>query len=622
MHRKHSLTYQLVPILVGTGLFIACAGGVESSPGLDTPLGTPSSPLPIGSGSSAAPTASSGADTREPTPAGSLTSAAPSASVTLGPEAVKCEGPDTVASKRIVRLSFNQVTNSIGSLIDPSLTSKLALDNAILDSKHRAFPPLQSAREGNTITDGQWGTIDAIAGESAQYVTKNFEKITGCATANTDDACAQRYLNKFSAKAYRRPLTVDEQARATALYVSMKQDAGASIQEAVQYSVEAILQSPQFLYRTELGNDWKVDGAVTQYELASSLAYFLTDNLPDDALLAAAAQNALSTPEQVGAQIDRILLTPTARKNLEDAMLSYFNYQGLELVVIQDDSFNSRAMYHEGELFLANTLWTGALNDLLLSRKSYINDRLAEVYGISTFPQPGSTTDADGFSAVDLPEDRAGLLTMPGFLSTRSRPTNTSVVGRGLLIKNAVLCTETPSPSESLASAIAAIGAAQADQTEREKSVFRTSTPVCAECHLTFDAYGLALENFDLIGRHRTLDETGRPIDSSVQLPTQIGGGSAANMVEVARQITQTDVFSKCMARNLINYALADMSAGSSEITSCSAQRAQDVYDSMPVKSFSSLIKAVAVSASFANRTQGLNEASLPAPDLSQGNGI
>jgi hypothetical protein len=521
-----------------------------------------------------------------------------------------CSGTANAASKRIVRLSFNQIANSIGTLIDPSLTSQLAVDNAILDSKHRAFPPLQSPREGSAITDGQWTTIDAMASAGAQYVFDNFDAVTGCA-ADPTDSCAQTYLSTLAEQAYRRPLTTDEQGRIDALYGELQAEPDATVAEITQHVVYAILQAPQFVYRTELGDDWAVDGALTQYELASTLSYFLTDDMPDQLLLEAAAQGQLSTSDLVAAQVDRILEIPTARQNLADAMLSYFNYQGLENVVIQDPQFTdgvAASMYHEGELFLSNTLWSGELNDLLLSKKSVVNAGLAEIYGISPFPQAGTTPDADGFAPVDLPDNRSGLVTMPGFLSTRSRPTETSVVGRGLLIKNAFLCTDTPAPPDNLAEEIADVSEMQAEQTERQKAEYRQTTSPCSTCHLTFDAFGVALENYDLIGRFRTSDDAGRPIDSSVTLPDQIGGGSAANMVEVAQQIASTEAFAKCMGRNLINYALADTSAGSSEINSCTTKSVADAYAAAEEQTFSSLVRAVAASPAFASRSKGADQ--------------
>jgi hypothetical protein len=517
-----------------------------------------------------------------------------------------CTGKDVTASKRIVRLSFNQIANSIGTLVHPSLIQKLVDTHDILDLEHRAFPPLQSPREGNSVTDATWNTVDAMAFEASQYVATNFGAVTGCGTSPTD-ACAQQYLGTLAQKAYRRPLSADEKSRVTSLYTALKTDAAASVAEAVQHGVYAILQAPQFLYRTELGPDWTVDGPLTAYETASDLAYFLTDDLPDAKLLEAASQGQLSTPAEIGAQVDRILQTDAAKKNLHGAMMSYFSYPQLESVKIDDKAFTDgvrNSMYHEAELFLQSTLWGGKLTDLLLSSKTVVNAGLASIYGIAAFPPAGVTPDADGFARVDLPSQRLGILTQAGFLTTRSRPDKTSVVGRGLLIKNALLCTNTPPPPDSIADQIAAVTDANPDASERELADIRAKTTPCYTCHQTFDAYGLALDTYDVIGRFRTMDSKGRPIDTTVTLPDQVGGGTAKDALEVAKQIAASGAFARCMGRNLINYALADVSAGAAEINSCATDRVFQTFTTTD-QSFSSLVKAVATSAAFSNRLKG-----------------
>jgi hypothetical protein len=347
---------------------------------------------------------------------------------------------------------------------------------------------------------------------------------------------------------------------------------------------------------------------MTPYETASMLSYFLTDDAPDAQLLDAAAQSKLNTPAEVGAHVDRILQTEVAKQNIQGAMMSYFAYPNLESQIIQDDAFTGmmrQSMYREAELFLTNTLWSGSLlNDLLVSRKGYVNATLAPIYGV-TFPPPGATLDAEMFAQIELPANRTGLLTQAGFLANRSRPDETSVVGRGLLIKNAFLCTETPPPPENISDAIEMINAASEHATQREMAQVRGSTPPCNGCHLTFDAYGLALDTFDVLGRYRTVDHEGRPIDPSVELPVQVGGGTAKDIVEVAQKVAASGAFAKCMGQNLVNYALADVSAGAATIDSCAVARVAQIFEGTD-KTFPALIKSVATSTAFANRSKGV----------------
>jgi hypothetical protein len=519
-----------------------------------------------------------------------------------------CAGTDLPVAKRIVRLSFNQVANSIGALIDSALGTKVSTDFELLDAEHRAFPPLQSPREGASLTDQSWGVSDKIAQSVGKHVFDNFATVTGCGATPTD-ACATEFLGKFAQKAYRRPLSADEQTRVTALYnTALKADAGATINEAVQYSVYGILSSPQFLYRTELGGDWKVDGGLTGYEFASMLSYFLTDSLPDAELLDAAAQNKLGNAADVGAQVDRILKTDAARKNFKGAMISYFSYPNLETQIIQDAAFTGemrQSMFHEAGLFLEHALWGGGkLSELLVSRKGFVNATLAPLYGIQ-FPPPGVTLGADMFAQVDLPPERTGMLTQAGFLANRSRPNGTSVVGRGLLVKGAFLCTETPPPPAAIGAEIDRIAAENPDATERKLSEIRGTTSPCNTCHASFDAYGLALDTFDVLGRYRATDAKGRPIDPAVTLPQQIGGATAKDIVEVGKILAENGSFATCMGKNLVNYAYADVSSGAADIQGCAAEKIGQAFAGSD-QSFSSLVKAVATSVAFGNRSKGL----------------
>jgi hypothetical protein len=494
----------------------------------------------------------------------------------------------------------------MATLIDTALGTQITDQFELLDAEHRAFPPLQSPREGNSFTDQSWSSVDQIAQAAGTFVLDNLSAVTGCGAEPTDD-CALDYLTTLAEKAYRRPLTVDELSRLTTLYTTDFIGTGAPTSEAIQYGVYAIFQSPHFLYRTEFGTDVLADGSLTQTELASMLSYFLTDDTPDELLSEAAAQGALATPEQVGAHVDRILQTEAAKENLNGAMMSYFSYPNLENQIIQDDDFTGdmrASMYREAEIFLQQTLWSESLNELLLSRKSYVNETLAPIYGMETFPPPGAVPDAESFYEVELPSGRTGLLTQAGFLANRSRPDHTSVVGRGLLIKNAFLCTETPLPNEGIVAAINDLVAANPDASEREMADIRASSAACRGCHHSIDPYGLALDTFDVLGRYRETDDAGRPIDPSVVLPEEVGGAQAQDIVEVAQELAASGAFGKCMSQNLMNYAFADVSAGAATIDSCAVLDVAEAFQATD-GTFSSLVKAVVTSPAFSHRTQG-----------------
>ncbi len=512
-----------------------------------------------------------------------------------------CAGTEVVTPKRLVRLTFNQLVNSIGNLFGAAVATTIQTDFTIPDATHRTFPPLSSPREGSVITDSVWLTADNISQVVAKHVFDDFATVTAC-TATPTDECGQGYVTTLAEKAYRRPLTDAERAALLGVYNGVKTDGG-TVQDAVRYGVYAVLESPQFLYRTEFGTSSATEGALTPYEMADALAYFMADAPPDQELLNAARDNALSTPEQISAQVNRLLATPAVRANLEAATLAYFRIPNLETVVIDpavapDFTNGVRAsMYRESELFIQDVLWNGPMASLLSSRKTYINTALAPLYGVTA---PAGAT-ADMFVAVDLPASRAGLLTSLGFLTATSRPDQPSVVGRGLAVNAAFLCAENPAFPEELKDVIADANTALAGKSEREKSAYRQTTVPCAGCHMSFDPYGVGLENFDVIGKYRTMDPEGRPIDASVTLPANAGGAAVTDAAGMADALASGGTFVSCMTKNFIAFALAE---GSAALDSCATVAIKDRFDEGD-KSFSSMIREIALSKTLGTRAPG-----------------
>lgn len=577
----------------------------STTPGVDvgpnTP-GGPSVPSPNGTSTSGAPGVTAPTD-----PSASNTSS------TTAPPAQTCQGDVVSDSKRVVRLSFYQLSRSYHALLGDELGTALDHEYQIGESSTvaRTFPPLASPQEGGSINTGMWQKVDLMADFAADYALEHISEVTGCAEPVSDE-CAQAFVTDFAERAFRRPLTTAEANSISQVYSEVKAIYSAAPQ-AVQYSLYAILQAPQFLYRTELGTSAEVAGALSPYETASALSYFLTDGPPDDALLAAAAANQLTTKAQIGAQVDRLLETETARKNLEGAMFSYFRLDNLTTVKIDDTAFSvgtperpytgvRESAYREAELFLEHVLWNEPLNALLTSKTSFVNETLAPLYGLSVDGE-----DENDFVQVALPENRSGILTQVGFLASNSRPDVPSVVARGLVVNNAMLCqTNPPFPeSEALVALIEEAAHQLNEASEREKADYRTSTSPCSSCHLVFDAYGLALDSYDIIGRYRTTDPEGRPIDPSVTLPALFDNEVATNAVEMQSKIASNAGFDACFSRNMMNWALAE---GSQLMpTSCSIEAVANEFAGSD-KSFSALLKAVATSDTFIQRKAGVTQ--------------
>jgi hypothetical protein len=517
-------------------------------------------------------------------------------------QAADCKGWDVAMPKRLIRLSFNQVATSLVPIFGQEFVTKVIADNSIKDPTERTFPPLGDTDEGSSYIDSKWLTADAIAKSAADYTLANFATFSGCGAAPTAE-CAQGFLVNVAEKAFRRPLLERDKTSLLTVYSEVVAKGG-TVSEAAQYTVHAIFESPSFLYRSEFGTDLAQEGALTPYELASQLSYFVTDGPPDAELLAAAAQNKLTTPEEIAPHVDRMLLTPAARVNLQAAVLASLGIGKVLTVVIDPmkvPDYNAgvaASMFHETELFVKDILWNGGkVPELVTSRKAFISAKLAPFYGV-TAP---TTVDADGFGQVELPPNRAGILTNLGFLTSRSRPDSQSVVGRGLSINDTILCKQNPSFPEALADQIKELTSSQSNLSERERADYRGTTQPCASCHTSFDPFGISLENFDTVGRYRTVDEQMRPINAAVTLPASAGGTPIQDAVGMGQALAMTGVFSACTATKLITYALAETGVqGDSCATKAVAERFKNTD-----QSFSALVREVAISKTLTQRKGG-----------------
>jgi hypothetical protein len=513
-----------------------------------------------------------------------------------------CTGDEIAMPKRLVRLSFNQLASSLRPVFGDAFAADVLKVNQIPPTTQRTFPPLGDTSEGSAYIDAKWQSSEAIAAKAADYAFQNFVAVTGCADPATAE-CAKAFLLRHAEGAYRRPPSERDKSSLLQVYDEVAA-AGGTVQQSAQAGVRAIYDAPAFLYRTEFGAD-AATGPLTPYELASQLSYFLTDGPPDAPLLAAAAADQLSSEAQLTAQVDRLLALPSTKANLQDTVFSSFGIARVLAVVIDGlpaDAFNggvAASMFRESQLFIDNVLWNGGVvSDLATSRKTFINKQLAPLYGVSA---PTEGLDADGFGPVELPENRSGILTSAGFLTSRSRPDQQSVVGRGLSVNDAILCQQNPAFPDNLADLIKNLVAMQANLSEREKAAYRASNTPCLGCHPSFDPYGLSLDNFDAIGRYRTMDPEGRPIDATVTLPPIAGGKQVANAVEMGKSLADSGAFSSCVGSKLLTYALAETGVSG---TSCAA-RAVATRFAASDHSFSALVRAVALSKTLTYRSGG-----------------
>ncbi len=387
-------------------------------------------------------------------------------------------------------------------------------------------------------------------------VPESYRRIFACGhlSGHHTSQCAFTDLANLARLAYRRPVTRDEVERLAALVNSAQSD-GMTFEQAMRVGLEAILVSPNFLFRIERDprpEDPQAVHPVNDYELASRLSYFLWSSMPDEPLLAAASEHRLHDPSVLDAQVKRMLQDPKS-----DALIDNFAGQWLELRNLESirpdpdefPAFNAqlrRAMYTESEMFFQSIVREDrSILDFIDGRYTFLNERLAKFYGIA-----GVT--GNEFRRVSLDgTERSGVLTQASVLTVTSYPTRTSPVLRGKWILENVLNAPPPPPPPGVGS-IDAKGGPLAG-TMRQQMEKHRANPMCASCHTRMDPLGFALENYNAVGQWRTHD-AGQPIDSSGALPSGKTFSGSAQLKAILAD--NRDTFAECLTEKLMIYAL------------------------------------------------------------------
>ena len=385
--------------------------------------------------------------------------------------------------------------------------------------------------------------------------TASREKIFVCrpATAKEETGCARQILSTLARRAFRRPVGRADVEPLLAFYEKARP--GSDFDGAIQKALEALLVAPEFLFRVEQDPPRAEAGKayrVTDLELASRLSFFLWSSIPDDQLLALAERGRLKNPTVLQQQVRRMLADPRS-----DALIANFAGQWLHLRNVETatpdpfifpfDEFLRRAFLTETELFVASVFSDDrSLLDLLTADYTFVNERLAEHYGIPK-------VYGSQFRRVAVTDpNRRGLLGKGSILTVTSYPNRTSVVLRGKWILENLLGTPPPPPP-------ADVPELKAERngkilTMREQMEAHRANPVCAACHARMDPIGFALENYDGVGKWRT-EEAGTPIDASGQLPDGTRFEGPAGLTEILLTKYRED-FVRTATEKLLTYAL------------------------------------------------------------------
>ncbi|MBW3538847.1 MAG: DUF1592 domain-containing protein [Planctomycetes bacterium] len=395
-------------------------------------------------------------------------------------------------------------------------------------------------------------------GVSAEDLPETHRRIVFTRPKDDEPAtrAAREVVRKFANRAFRRPATDDEVERFAGL-VEISVERGDTFERGVSLAVQAMLVSPQFLFRVETDrnpDDPADRHALNDWELATRLSYFLWSSMPDEELFSLAERGELHKVGVLRQQARRMLQDPKAEALVENFAGQWLNLRNLDELTPDPDKFPEfddelkADMRRETMLFFRHVMRGDAsVLDLLDGRYTFLNERLAEHYGLGG-------VKGEEFQRVSLDgTQRAGLFTHASILTLTSNPTRTSPVKRGKWILENILGTPPPPPPPDVPDLEEAAKAKPGASLREQLEVHRENA-VCASCHRTMDALGFGLENFDVLGRWRERDAEDRPIDASGELP---GGARFDGPLQLAGVLrAKQDRFRRTLAEKMLTFAL------------------------------------------------------------------
>lgn len=386
--------------------------------------------------------------------------------------------------------------------------------------------------------------------------------------ATTPEQAAQRVLQHFLPRAFRRPATADELEQYAAVFRSALEAEG-SYDAALQNTLEAAIVSPKFLFLLEQPHQDAAPALLSNHELACRLSYFLWNSMPDEQLTRLADAEQLNDSQILQQQVLRMLGADGAdgqdRGRRVDEHTRDFAQSFVEqwlgtralgrefkpdpsLGVVFDSELEGGLRYEPILFFQEIVTENLSLLNLLDSNFTYLNSRLARHYEIA-----GDFREQP--SRAELPADshRGGLLGMGAVLAVSSYPHRTSPVLRGKWLLETLWGTPPPPPPPNVPALVESTAAGETPRTLRARLEQHRQDPKCASCHDRIDPLGFGLENYDVLGRWRT-EDSGQPIDSRGQLPDGATFAGPAELKQVA--LSRKDDFVRHLTAKMLGYAL------------------------------------------------------------------
>lgn len=468
------------------------------------------------------------------------------------PDLVVTECTDVVPAageRELQRLTSKELDRSVAAILGDTtgaFAARLVSSDEVISPKQRFF----RARSGTTV----WAEAALLAAEEVSLAAAVKPQFSTC-TGGDERACVRALIEQYGRRLWRRTLTTTEVDGLLVGYDAAR--AEGTWADGVQTSLQSLLASPDFFFFQQ-----PVDGVVAGTVLAERLASTLWHQAPDDALLDAAEQGVLETPEGLEVQVARLLadrradetfadfikhwIAPEKVNTIEESLAATTRQPTLyPLFKAPADGADGLAYDEALDAFLATEarVTSGSFESLLLSRKLAVNEAVARNLGLSA---------ATALELRDTDSDRRlGLLGQPAVLTAYGRFESSDPVHRGVFLLRHALCNDLPPPDASVNTSLPA-----ADQFNTTRDRFSTATTVtaCRGCHALINPLGFAFENFDAVGRFR-LTENGHPVDATAKLPTS-PPANVDGLADLARVLVNDRQVRACVARQFSTWAL------------------------------------------------------------------
>lgn len=466
--------------------------------------------------------------------------------ITNIPTEAECTGKGLLPA-RLWRLTDIQYINSVEDIFGAAVSAGLPELN-----EDRGKGTFASDASSIVVSTANFGKL-YTAGESfsSKAVASGPADLKACRAASSD-ACIRDAIASYGRRMWRRALTTQETDKLHTLAKGLKSQ-GASQEEALRAALEGLFQSPNFWYRSEVGQP--VAGMtgrrkLSSYEVATLLSYTLWAGPPDTVLLDAAAANRLESEADVQSQIVRMTSDAKFERGLRQLFDEWLNLRAVGWIEKDQQTFGSvftdalrKDMRQESVTFIRDYVHkeNPAIEGVFKSNFSYLNGNLSSFY-----KAPGGS--GASFARVQMPAaERLGILTQGAFLAGFSKAKGTGIPHRADVFLNDIVCTPMKPPPPGIADMAAADTSTKMTTRQKYEKLHSVSA-ACASCHKVLDPIGGAFENFDSIGRYRST-EFDLPVDSSGKLDDESLGDARAtyaNGLELLEHVAGSQKFSQC----------------------------------------------------------------------------